>query len=60
MDGFQLPQGKEAVYFLPISSWKFLVLILLILEGLKAELTVELQSGFEHRTPELGIQHLNH
>ena len=34
MDGVQLPQGcshfEEAVYFLPLSSQKFLVLILLV------------------------------
>ena len=33
MDGVQLPQGYvyfEAIYFLPLSSQKFLVLILLI------------------------------
>ena len=37
MDGVQLPQGKshfeEAVYFLPLGSQKFLVLILSALEG---------------------------
>ena len=64
MDGVQLPQGyghfKEAVYFLPLSSQKFLVLILLTSEGWKAELILEPSSGFEHGTPGLGIQHLNH
>ena len=64
MDGVQLPQGyshfQEAVYFLPLSSEKFLVLILLTSEGWKAELTLEPPSGFEHGTPGLGIQHLNH
>ena len=64
MDGIQLPQGynhlKEAVYFLPLSSEKFLLLILLISEGGKAELTLEPPSGFEHGIPRLGIQHLNH
>ena len=63
MDGVQLPQGyshfEEAV-FLPFSSQKFLVLILSTLEGWKAELTLEPPSGFEHGTPGLGIQHLNH
>ena len=29
-------------------------------KGWKAELTLEPPSGFEHGTPELGIQHLNH
>ena len=56
MDGIQLPQGyshfEEAVYFLPFIFQKFLVLILLTSEGWKAELTLELPSGFEHRTPE--------
>ena len=37
MDGFQLPQGyshfKEAVYFLPLISQKFLVLILSTSQG---------------------------
>ena len=41
MDGVQLPQGysqfKEAVYFLPLSSQKFLVLILSTSEGCKAD-----------------------
>ena len=64
MDGVQLPQGyshfEEAVYFLPLSSHKFLVLILSISEGWKAESTLEPLSGFEHGTPGLGIQHLNH
>ena len=64
MDGVQLPQGYshfgEAVYFLPLSSQKFLVLILSTSEGWKAELTLEPLSGFEHGTPGLGIQRLNH
>ena len=51
----QLPQGyshfEEAVYFLPFSSQKFLVLILS---------TLEPPSGFDHGTPGLGIQRLNH
>ena len=45
MDRVQLPQGyshfEEAVYFLPLSSQKFLVLILSTSEGWKAESTVE-------------------
>ena len=49
MDGVQLPQGyshfKEAVYFLPLSSLKFLVLILSTSEGWKAESTLEPVSG---------------
>ena len=64
MDGVQLPQGEshfeEVVYFLPLSSQKFLVLILLTSEGWKAELTLEPPSAFEHGTPGLGIQHPNH
>ena len=64
MDGVQLPQGlsqhEEAVYFLPLSSWKFLVLILSIPEGWSAESTLVPPSGFEQETPGLGIQLLNH
>ena len=64
MDGVQLPQGyshfEEAVYFFPFSSQKSLVLILSTSEGWKAESTLEPPSGFEHRTPGLWIQHLNH
>ena len=64
MDGVQLPQGyshfQGAVYFLPLSSKKFLVLILSTTEGLKAESTLELLSGYEHKTSGLGIQRLNH
>ena len=56
MDKVQLPQGwshfKEAVYFLPLSSHKSLVLILSISEGLMAELTLEPPSGFEHEAPD--------
>ena len=61
--GIQLPQGqshfKEAVYFLPLSSHKFLVLILSTSEGSKAESNLEPPSGFKHGTPGLRIQHLN-
>ena len=64
MNGVQLPQRyshfAEAVYFLPFSSQKFLVLILSTSEGWKAELTLEPPSGFEHGTPGLGIQRLKH
>ena len=60
MDGVQLPQGyslfEEAIYFLPLSSQKFLVLILSTSEGWKTESTLEPPSGFEHGTPGLGIQ----
>ena len=45
MDGVQLPQDlshfEEVVYFLPISSQEFLVLILSTSEGWKAESTLE-------------------
>ena len=65
MDGLQLPQGYRATSrrkftFYLLSSQKFLALILPTLEGWKAESTLELASGFEHGTPGLGIQHLNH
>ena len=64
MDGVQLPQGyghfEEAVYFLPFSSQKFLALILSTTEGWKAKSALEPPSGFEHGTPELEIQRLNH
>ena len=52
--------ATRLVYFLPFSSQKFLVLILSTTEGWKAELTLEPPSGFEHGTPGLGIQRLNH
>ena len=42
------------------SSQKSLVLILSTSEGRKAESTLEPPSGFEHGTPGLGIQRLNH
>ena len=49
MDGVQLPQSlshfEEAVYFLPLSSHKFLVLILSTLEEWKAESTLEPRGG---------------
>ena len=51
---------EEAVYFLPLSSQKFLVLIFPTSEGWKAEPTLEPPSGFEHGTPGLGIQRRNH
>ena len=54
------PYFEEAVYFLPLSFQKFLVLILPTSEGWKAESTLEPPSGFEHGITELGIQHLNH
>ena len=64
MDRVQLPQGEshfqEAVYFLPLSSQKFLVLVLSTSEGWKTESTLEQPSGFEHGTPELRIRCPNH
>ena len=64
MDGVLLPQGlshfEKAFYFLPLSSKKFLVLILSTSEGWKAESTLDPHSGFEHGTPGLEIQRLNH
>ena len=52
-----MPQGysEEAVYFLPLSSQKFLVLILLTFQGWKAKSTLGPPSGFEHRTVGLEI-----
>ena len=49
---------EEAVYFLPLSSQKFPVLIWSTSKGWKAGSTLEPQSGFEHGTPGLGIQRL--
>ena len=64
MGGIELPQGythfQEAIYFLPVSSQKILVLILSTAEGRKAESTLKPPSGFEHGTPRLGTQCLNH
>ena len=51
---------RESVYFLPLSSPKFLVLILSTSEGWKAESTLEQPSGFEQGTPGLEIQRHNH
>ena len=41
----------EELYFLALSSQKFLVLILPTSEGWKAELTLEPPRGFEHGDP---------
>ena len=64
VDGVQLPQGyshfDEAVYFLPFSFQKFLVLFLSTSEEWKTESTLEPPSGFEQGTPGLGIQWLIH
>ena len=54
------PHFEQVVYFITISSQKFLILILSTLEGWKAESTLEPPNGFDHETPGLGIQHLNH
>ena len=63
MDEVQLLQDyshfEEAVYFITISSQKFLVLILSTSEGWKAESTLEPPNDFDHETPGLEIQHLN-
>ena len=49
MDRVQLPQGQshfeEAIYFLPVSCQKYLVLILSTSEGCKAELILKPPSG---------------
>ena len=54
MSEVQLSQGqshfKEAVYFLPLSSQKFLALILYTLERWKAKKTLDPPSGFELKT----------
>ena len=64
MDWAQLPQGwrhfEEAVYFLPLSSQKFTVLILSTSEEWKAESTLEPPGGLEHGTSGLWIQRLSH
>ena len=51
---------KEAVYFLPLTSQKFPVLIWSTSERWIAEPTLEPPCGFEHGMPGLGIQHLSH
>ena len=59
MDGVQLPQGyihfQETVYFITLSSQKFLVPVLSTSEEWKAGLILEPPNGFEHGTPGLGI-----
>ena len=50
---------EETIYFLPFSSQEFLVLNGSTVEGWKTELTFEPTSGFEPRSPRLGIQCLN-
>ena len=64
MDGVQLSQGlgqfEEAVYFLSLSSQKFLVITLSTSERWKAESTLEPPSGVEYGTSGLRIRQLNH
>ena len=59
MDGVQLPQDQsqfeEAVYFLPLGSQNFLVLIL----STSDHSTLEPPSGLEYGTPGLGIPQAN-
>ena len=54
LEGVQLSQGYRVttrkVYFLPLSSQKFLVLNWWNSEGWKAELTLQPPSGFEPKT----------
>ena len=50
----------ETVYFLPLSTQKFLVLIWLTSELWKAKLTVVPPGGFQHESPGFGIQSLKH
>ena len=47
---------KKTIYLLPLSPQKFLVLTWWTSEGWKAESTLEPPTGFEPRTPGLGIQ----
>ena len=54
-----LSHFEEIVYFLILSSQKFLVLIWSTSERWMAEPILEPPSGSKHRTPGLGIQHLN-
>ena len=51
---------KEIANFLLFSSQEFLLLNWSTSEGLKAEVTLELPSGFKPRTPGLEIHRLNH
>ena len=51
---------EKAVYFLPLSSQKFLLLIWSNSNRWKVELILEPLSVFEHGTPGSEIQHLNH
>ena len=64
MDGVQLLEDwsnfEEALYFIPVGSKKFLVLILSTSERWKAKSTLEPPKGFDNDTPGLAIQQLNH
>ena len=51
---------EETIYFLPLNSQKYLVLIWSTSEGWKAESALEPTSGFELGVPVFGIQHLNY
>ena len=51
---------KEIANFLLFSSQEFLVLNWSTSEGLKAEVTLELPSGFKAGTPGLEIHRFNH
>ena len=55
-----LSHYEEAVYILPLSSQKLLVLIWLTSEEWKAESTLKPHNSFEHRNLGLGIQYINH
>ena len=50
----------ETAYLPPLSPQEYLELIFTTSKGWKTELTLEPLSGFEPRTPGLGIQRLNH
>ena len=50
---FKHTGNMEVVYFWPLSSKKFLVLILSTTEGWKAELTLQPPNSFEHRLLDL-------
>ena len=65
MDRIQLLQGcsvtaRKQFTFYPLGSQIFLVLIWSTSERWKTKSTLELPSGFEHGTPGLEVQRLNH
>ena len=62
MAGIQLSEGYRAIMKRQFntSPQEVLILIWSTSEGWKAESTLEPPRGFEHWTPGLGIQHLNH